>query len=65
MFYCTQKKEMRLADRVEEAFANIDMFINELEHHLLALKKLVCREMYEYVLNEVWEWCSDIRKYAV
>ncbi len=65
LFYCTQKKEMRLADRVEEAFANIDMFINELEHHLLALKKLVCREMYEYVLNEVWEWCSDIRKYAV
>ncbi len=64
LFYCTQKKEMRLADRVEEAFANIDLFINELEHHLLVLKGLVSHEMYEYVLNEVWEWCSGVRKYT-
>lgn len=65
LFYCSAIGiEMQLSDRVEIAYANIDIFINELEKNIFALKDTVGEALFCYVLNEVWEWCSDVRKMA-
>lgn len=63
LFFCTKMDmEMSLTDRVEMAYENIDLFINELEKNLYNLETLSGRDLFDYILNEVWEWFTDVRK---
>ena len=63
LFYCSSKNiEMKLADRVEMAYGNINQFIDLLIKKIIELRDMVGTDLYEYILNEVWEWCGSVRK---
>ncbi|MCD8013648.1 MAG: hypothetical protein LUG99_10810 [Lachnospiraceae bacterium] len=65
LFYCVDApEEIRVQDRVEQAFANIDIFIERLEQEIALFQRYVGGDLYRYMLNKVWEWCKDVRKHA-
>lgn len=65
LFYCVDTPgDLSVQDRVEQAFSNIDTFIERLEQEIALFKECVGIDLYMYMLNKVWEWCKDVRKNA-
>jgi len=63
LFYCVKDNaELLLSERVEISFNNVDIFINALEENMKSLKQIVDNKFYDYMLNEIWGWCSNVRK---
>lgn len=51
-----------ISKRIEYAYKNMDWFIEKLINNLNALKNNSSEKFYDYIVNEVWEWCFDIRR---
>ncbi|MCD7790875.1 MAG: hypothetical protein LUH55_10195 [Bacteroides thetaiotaomicron] len=65
LYYCIESAErIPLSQRVDGTFVNIDKFIERLEKEITLLKSQVGNELYTYLINEVWEWCSGVRRLA-
>lgn len=65
LYYCIESTEnISLAQRVDRTFVNLDRFIERLEKEIALLKSQVGSDLYTYLINEVWEWCSDVRRIA-
>lgn len=63
LFYCTwEMGEMCLTERVEKSFQKIDMLLDMLEKNIFEIKQSANRDLYEYILNEIWEWCKGVRR---
>lgn len=58
------EKVTSLEDRIELAYQNLEQMIILLETCLEKLKLCIDHALYEFVLNEVWEWSSYVRKMA-
>ena len=65
LFFCApNEQDMTLMTREEKAVANVDFFIDDLQKELILLHSLVCKELYQYILDEVWDWCTYVRLFA-
>ena len=63
LFICTDlKRNMDIEERVEEAAINVDYVIEKLELNIIRLEELVGKQMYWFILNELWDWPADVRK---
>lgn len=63
LFICTDlKRNMDIEERVEEAAINVDYVIEKLELNIIRLEELVGKQMYWFILNELWDWTADVRK---
>lgn len=50
-----------ISKRVEVACDNLDIYIRRLKSNLLQLKINAGEDFYDYIINEIWEWCSNVR----
>ena len=65
LFFCAPNdQDMTLLTRAETAVANVDLFIGDLQNDLILLHDLVCKELYQYIIDEVWDWCTYVRLFA-
>lgn len=55
---------VELSQRFNIACANLNIFIEILFENLNNLKDNSNTTFYNYILNEVWEWCTSVRKMA-
>lgn len=66
LFYGVHTEEqLSLLDRAEETVRNMDGFVGLLEENLNFLKQDADAALFEYVVNEVWDWCTELRNRAV
>ena len=55
---------LSIEERMKNVLINIDEYIKELIENLEGLKVLAGKDFYEYIVNDIWEWCLGIRKLA-
>ncbi len=62
LYLCSPKDVlMSLDERVDVAFSNIDVAIEKLEESMIKLKTVVTKELYYFIIKEIWDWCSNVR----
>lgn len=62
LFYCVHTKgEVTLLERAEEAVKNVDEFVDLLEINLDLLRRNTDDVFFEYIVNEIWDWCTELR----
>lgn len=65
LFYLVPSEEpLPLEMRIELAAQNLEKAISLLEGYLEQLQACVSRDLYQFILNTVWEWCRYVRKVA-
>lgn len=65
LFYCVQESGVfTLEQRIEMAYANMDLAIDRLNSVLICLRTLVNRDMLFFIVSQIWKWCYNVRKMA-
>lgn len=64
LFLKMQLGLLSIEERMKNVLINIDEYIKELIENLEGLKVLAGKDFYEYIVNDIWEWCLGIRKLA-
>jgi len=65
LFCCVPTDEtISLEERIELAYSNLEKMIVLLETCLKKLKSCTNSELYQFILNEVWEWSFNVRRMA-
>ena len=59
-----EKKNISLEERIGETVIHMDIMISLLEDKVIQLQKKVSTQMYLYLLDELWCWTGDIRRYV-
>lgn len=60
LFVCPKASE--ISGNMEWTTEKVDLAIKILEKEVSKLKKAVGKEMYVFILNELWDWMADVRK---
>lgn len=60
LFVCPKTSE--ISGNMEWTTEKVDLAIKTLEKEVSKLKKTVGKEMYVFILNELWDWMADVRK---
>lgn len=50
-----------ITQRVKLASQNIGIYISRLKYNLIQLKCNAGVDFYDYIVNEIWEWCENVR----
>lgn len=53
---------MEIKERVKQAAVNVGFAIRKLDLKVEQLETMIGKEMYMYILNELWDWTADVRK---
>lgn len=53
---------MEIKERVKQAAVNVGCAIRKLDLKVEQLETMIGKEMYMYILNELWDWTADVRK---
>lgn len=62
LFYCVHTEgPLALLERAEEAVKNADEFVDLLEMNLDFLRRDTDDFFFEFIVNEVWDWCTELR----
>ena len=65
LFYCVQESGVfTLEQRIEMAYANMDLAIDRLNSVLIRLRALVNLDMISFIVSQIWKWCYNVRKMA-
>ena len=51
-----------LTKRVELACENLGIYVSRLKDNLSKLRNIAGTDFYDYIINEIWEWCENVRK---
>lgn len=64
LFICVNEKaDFLLRERIAESVSNTEVMIGLLEDKVKRLQNRIGTQMYLYLLDELWNWTGDIRKY--
>ena len=64
LFICVNEKvDLLLRERIAESVSNTEVMIGLLEDKVKRLQNRIGTQMYLYLLDELWNWTGDIRKY--
>lgn len=65
LFYCVQETGIfTLEKRIELVYANMDFAIDRLDRVLIRLKTLINRDMFSFIITQIWKWCHYVREVA-
>ena len=63
LFICTDmQSDMSIEERMKMAAVNVDRAIEKLELNVKKLGKLVGKQLYWFILDELWDWMADVRR---
>lgn len=63
LFYCTpMDEEINLVNRVDLAFSNLNIILDKLENNIFTLNQIVKPQLFDFVINQIWVWCYNVRR---
>lgn len=62
--YTSETEKLSLTERVEQTYRNLSSIYTLLDEEIERLSMVATPQLYHFIITQVWDWFSDVRKKA-